>query len=184
MKSSFITFISLFFFLICSAIAAPTTLDSTEIVKRESLDVDGILTDAYNSVVTTNTAYNATATATISDVTRYCNDIAIIIQIAIDKCGKLPSGHTYLDINIIVNILINILVQINFTLTLLLSRCGLLGGLLAFIPFLVGGLITSLNRLFVVIAGVCGPGLLSLCLSIIINIYGSNFLLLLLGLNI
>jgi len=58
------------------------------------------------------------------------------------------------------------------------------GGLILLIILLVGGLITVLNQLLAVVAGVCGTGLLQLLLTLILNNCGSNFLLLLLGLII
>ena len=71
------------------------------------------------------TLLDATATATITDVTAYCNDIIAIINIVITKCRLIPSGHKFLDTNIIAAILFKILCEINFTLRLLLSKCGL-----------------------------------------------------------
>ncbi|PUU72820.1 hypothetical protein B9Z19DRAFT_1111558 [Tuber borchii] len=184
MKSSFITFLTLFFIL-GTVVAAPTTLDSTEVVKREGFqELDVILNEAFGSLVQKNTAYNSTSRATITDVTSYCNDIISIINIVITKCRLIPSGHTFLDTNIIAAILFKILCEINFTLRLLLSKCGLLGGLILLITLLVGGLITVLNQLLFVVSGVCGTGLLGLLSALILNNCGPNFLLLLLGLII
>ena len=71
------------------------------------------------------TFLDSTSRATITDVTSYCNDIISIINIVITKCRLIPSGHTFLDTNIIAAILFKILCEINFTLRLLLSKCGL-----------------------------------------------------------
>ncbi|CUS08908.1 unnamed protein product [Tuber aestivum] len=183
MKSSFITFISLFLFLIGTVVAAPSALDSTEIVKRQNFqEVDAILGTAKADIIQTNTAYNATSPVTTATVTSYCNDIIVIINIAITECGKIPPNHKFLNITLIANILFDILCEINFTLSLLLSKCGLLGGLLIVIIVLVSGLILALNTLLIVVAGVCVPGLLALLLALILSLLGPNCLILLCGL--
>jgi len=151
------------------------------------------------------TLLDNTATVTATDVTVYCNDVIAIINIVITKCRLIPSGHIFHDTNIIASILFGILCEINFTLQLLLTKCGLrmslystpfticvlsaytnstVTGLLLVIILLVGGLIAALNHLLIVVAGVCGTGLLQLLLTLILGNCGSNFLLILLGLVI
>ncbi|PUU72819.1 hypothetical protein B9Z19DRAFT_1136636 [Tuber borchii] len=183
MKSSFITFASLFFFLIGAVVAAPTTLESTEIVKRDFQPLDSILNEGYSSLIVKNTAYNATTIVTSADVTAYCNDIIVIINVIVTKCGLIPAGTIFLDINLIASLLFKILCEINYTLQLLLSKCGILG-LILLILSLVNGLITALNHLLVVVGGLCGTGLLGLLSTLIISNCGLGFLLLLLGLVI
>ncbi|KAG0633765.1 hypothetical protein HOY80DRAFT_913109 [Tuber brumale] len=180
MKHSFITFISLFLFLICGVFAAPTALDSTEISKRDFKPLDTILTETRTSVFQKNAIYNATNPATTAHVTAYCNDIIAIINGAITECGNIPPGNQFPDINLIARLLWEILCDINWTLRLLLSKCGLLGALLAIILLLIGGLINILSGLIVIVAGACGPGLLALLLSLC----GPNFWLITCGLII
>ncbi|KAG0134868.1 hypothetical protein HOY82DRAFT_590085 [Tuber indicum] len=165
MKHSFITFISLFLFLICGVFAAPATLDSAEIAKRDTRPLDIILGDTRSAILARNAICNGTNPATTTDVTNYCDDIIAIINNTLIECGTLPLG-TFIDINLIALILWDILCDINWTLRLILSRCGLLGGLIALILILIGGLIGALNLLIATIAGLCIPGLLTLLLSL------------------
>ncbi|CAZ81236.1 unnamed protein product [Tuber melanosporum] len=166
MKHSFITFISLFLFLICGVFAAPATLDSAEIAKRDTRPLDIILADTRTAILARNSICNATNPATTADVTTYCDDIITIIDNTIIECGTIPPGTLFTNINLISLILWEILCDINWTLRLILSRCGLLGGLLALILILIGGLISALNLLIATIAGLCIPGLLALLLGL------------------
>ena len=67
---------------------------------------------------------DATTTVTTTYVTSYCTDIVAIINVVITACGSIPSG-SFLNITLIADILFQILCEINYTLQLLLSKCGL-----------------------------------------------------------
>ena len=67
---------------------------------------------------------DATTTVTTTYVTSYCTDIVAIINVVITACGSIPSG-SFLNITLIADLLFQILCEINYTLQLLLSKCGL-----------------------------------------------------------
>ncbi|PWW75957.1 hypothetical protein C7212DRAFT_363798 [Tuber magnatum] len=125
MKSSFITFLSLFFFLIGAVVAAPAAPESAEIAKRQIEDVDVFLNQARTDVSSTNAAYNTMDPVTTNDVTKYCDAIIVIIKVAIGKCHKLPPGHQFPNIILIAEILCDILCSIAVTLVYLLTKCGI-----------------------------------------------------------
>ncbi|PWW76488.1 hypothetical protein C7212DRAFT_343683 [Tuber magnatum] len=183
MKSSFITFLSLFFFLIGAVVAAPAAPESAEIIKRQIQDVDAILSEARTGVLNTNAAYSSIDPVTTTHITKYCDEIIIIIKAARDKCKKLPPGHQFPDIDLIAKILCEILCAISATLVILLTKCGIIG-LIALVLFLVGALIAILNDLIAIVAVVCVPGLLALLLTLFLQCCGLNCLLIVLGLVI
>ncbi|KAL7276210.1 hypothetical protein RUND412_000795 [Rhizina undulata] len=181
MKTSFFAFLSTLLFLVSSVVAAPTAAPTNEITARTYQDVDVILNNLYSGIITVDTTYNATSVSALS-ITNYCNAIVGQINIAIGQINLIPSGYTYTgDINIIVNLIVQILVEVNCTLQLLLSKQGLLGGLLTLVFLLVGGLIAVIAQLLVLVGGLV-DGVLVLVAALLNDLFGGSFLLTTLGL--
>ena len=121
--------------------------------------------------------------------TAYCGEIAAHCYTAIDKCHLLPSGHKFLDKNLIAGIVCNILVLVQNTLKFLLTKCGLrmclpqsmkhsrwktnclVVGILTGVLALVGGLISALNALLACLA-LYVDGLLGLVSGLLFGVIG------------
>ncbi|KAF8244627.1 hypothetical protein K440DRAFT_558307 [Wilcoxina mikolae CBS 423.85] len=185
MKASIFGLASFAFFAVTSVLASPVAIEQSPAVieRRDIVDIDVIVTNLLADVKTVNGNYNLTcaSTCTQTQVTSWCHEIATLCYAAIDKCKLLPSGHKFLNLSLVAGLVFQLLLDINYTLTFLLTKCGIISLLLLVIG-LVLELITALNALLTCLV-IYVDGLLAAVNLLLFPIFGiARCLLVTLGL--